>query len=93
MRYRINLSPQAVEFTASLSPSNRLACKRALISLQERKGNILALQGRLAGFYRLRVGRVRYILAIRSGMVIDVIYAEERNVVYQTFESRIKGGD
>ena len=93
MTYRIKAARQVIEFTASLPPANRRECKRALNGLAQWRGNILALQGRLSGFYRLRVGSYRYLFAIRPGMVIEIVFAGERALVYQLFEALLHAGE
>ena len=93
MTYRIKPARQVIGFTAALPPKRRGEGKRALAGLAQWRGNILALQGRLTGFYRLRVGGCRYIFAIRPGMVIEVILAAERAVVYQLFEALLHAGE
>ena len=93
MTYRIKPARQVIEFVSSLAPACRSESKRALTNLSLWRGDILALQGRLAGYYRLRVGSYRYLFAIRPGMQIEVIFAGERAVVYHLFEAHLHAGE
>lgn len=93
MKYRIRPSHQVIEFTNKLPPETRGKCKRSLAALNGWKGDILPLQRAMAGFYRLRVGDYRFIFAVRAGMVVDVVFAQERDVVYTLFEAMILAGD
>jgi mRNA interferase RelE/StbE len=89
-------SIQVVEFARRLAPEPRRAMRRALEDLRREKGDIRALEGTLAGFYRLRVGRHRVVFAYAADGGIDAIFVEERSLVYEVFESefvrRISGG-
>ena len=93
MTYRIKPARQVIEFVSSLPPARRSESKWALANLSLWRGDILALQGRLAGYYRLRVGSYRYLVAIRPGMQIEIIFAGERAVVYQLFETLLHAGE
>lgn len=93
MTYRIKPARQVIEFVSSLPPARPSESKRTLIKLSLWHGNILALQERLAGYYRLRVGSLRYLFAIHPGMQIEVIFAGERAVVYQLFEALLHAGE
>ncbi len=93
MPYRIKPARQMIEFVSSLPPARPSESKRTLINLGLWQRDILALQGRLAGYYRLRVGSYRYLFAIRPGMQIEVIFAGERAVVYHLFEAHLHAGE
>ncbi len=93
MKYRIKPARQVVEFTSALPPDARRECKRALAALAGWKGNIIPLAGRLSGYNRLRVRGYRFIFAVKSGMVIEVVFAKEREIVYQLFEAMLHAGE
>ena len=93
MPYQIKPARQVIEFVSSLPPARRAESKRALANLSLWRGDILTLQGRLAGYHRLRVGSYRYLIAIRPGMLIEIIFAGERAVVYQLFEALLHAGE
>ena len=93
MKYRIKPSRQVIQFTNRLHPDTRRKCKRALVDLENWKGNIIPLARVMAGFYRVRVGNYRFIFAVRTDLMIDVVFAQERDVVYQLFEAMILAGE
>lgn len=78
---------QVIEFTRRLVPEQRRAIKTALRELRHERGDLRALEGTLAGYYRLRVGRFRLVFAYASDGAIEVIFIEERGLVYEVFEA------
>ncbi len=78
---------QVIDFTRRLAPDQRRAVKAALQELRRERGDLRALEGTLAGYYRLRVGRFRLIFAYASDGAIEVIVIEERGLVYEVFEA------
>jgi mRNA interferase RelE/StbE len=78
---------QVIDFTRRLAPDQRRAVKAALQELRRERGDLRALEGTLAGYYRLRVGRFRLISAYASDGAIEVIFIEERGLVYEIFEA------
>jgi mRNA interferase RelE/StbE len=86
---------QVVDFVRRLAPEPRRAVRLALKELAHEKGDIRALDGKLAGYYRLRVGRFRIIFNYAGDGAIEVVFIEERSLVYEIFEaefiSKLKG--
>jgi mRNA interferase RelE/StbE len=78
---------QVVEFASRLAPDQRRAVKSALRELRHERGDPRALEGTLAGYYRLRVGRFRLIFSYARDGAIEVIFIEERGLVYEVFEA------
>jgi len=78
---------QVVEFAKRLAPEPRRAIKHALQDLVAERGDIRALEGTLSGYYRLRVGKYRIVFAYASDGAIEVIFIEERLLVYELFEA------
>jgi len=76
-----------IEYQRRLAPEPRKAIKAALVELRSEKGDIASLEANLAGYHRLRVGRHRIIFSYASDGAIDVIFIEERRLVYELFES------
>ncbi|MDX2187701.1 MAG: hypothetical protein SFV32_12265 [Opitutaceae bacterium] len=95
MKREVRLSAQVIAYSKRLAPEPRRSIKHALAALGEEKGDIQPLEGSLVGFCRLRVGRFRLIFAYASDNAIDVLFIEERSLVYEVFESefikRLKG--
>ena len=83
---RILVSDQAKEWLTRLSPASKHRVRLALRALAaDRARDVRALQGPLAGFYRLRVGGYRLVLSYHAGQAIHVDYADVRDVVYERF--------
>jgi mRNA interferase RelE/StbE len=81
-------STQVVEYARRLAQEPRRAVKLALGALRSERGDIRALEGNLAGYYRLRVGRHRVIFSYASDNAIEAIVIEERQLVYEIFEAQ-----
>ena len=88
-RWRGSLRPSAqiVDFTRRLAPEPRRTIKQALLGLRKERGDIRELEGSLAGYYRLRVGRFRIIFGSAKDNAIEAILIEERQLVYELFEA------
>lgn len=89
---RIDVSPQVADFLRGLAPEPRRVLRAALRDLGEGRGDLLALEHPLDGFYRLRVGRYRVIfryVIVRGTSVIRCDYAQRRELVYETFADMV----
>ncbi len=78
---------QVIEYVRRLAPEPRRAIKRALMDLRHESGDLQALEGNLSGYYRLKVGRHRLIFAYAKDQAIEVVFIEERSLVYEVFEA------
>jgi mRNA interferase RelE/StbE len=78
---------QVIAFARRLAPEPRHEVKHALQELRRERGDIRALEGPLAGYYRLRVGRFRIIFAYAADDAIEAVFMEERLLVYEVFEA------
>jgi len=76
------VTDQVRDYQRALAPVPRRRVKAAIIGLADRKGNLKALQGELAGLWRLRVGEHRLIYRHHQGR-IEVFYAAPRASVYE----------
>lgn len=90
MNFKVKVRPQVWEFASSLGMEHRRALKRAVLGLAGEKGHIKALGDELAGYYRLKVARYRVIFRYRPGQIIECVFAEERKLVYEIFESEMR---
>jgi mRNA interferase RelE/StbE len=89
---RIDVSPQVAGFLRGLAPQPRRLLRSALRELGEGRGDILALEHPLDGFYRLRVGRYRVIFRyakVRGAPVVRCEFAQRRELVYETFADMV----
>lgn len=86
----VEVSTQVHDFIRRQPPESRRRLRLALRALAEERGDIRALEGPLTGVYRLRVGRYRVLFGYgmrRGGRpVIQCLFAESRDVVYEVFE-------
>jgi mRNA interferase RelE/StbE len=85
----IRLSEQVVEFCRGLAPEPRRELRLAIRSLAQGRGDVKALEGDLAGYWRLRVGSYRVIFW-RSATVIECVVAERRSIIYEIFAEELK---
>ena len=84
---RVVVHPQAERFVRALAPEPRKRLIKAMKALPG--GDVKALEGRLAGYFRLRVGGYRIIFSDsmrNSARTFDCIFAERRPIVYELFE-------
>ena len=81
-------STQVIEYARRLAPEPRSALKHALAGLREERGDIRALEATLSGYYRLRGGRHRIVFNYAADGAIEVIFVEERALVYEVFEAQ-----
>ena len=81
-------SLQVVGYARRLAPGPRRAIKQALRELREERGDICALEAKLSGYYRLRVGRHRIIFSYAADGSIEALFIEERQLVYEVFEAQ-----
>jgi len=88
MKHRVEYAPPVESFLRRLPPEPKHALRRGIKALAALQGDIKPLEGRLAGYYRLRVMTYRVIFAIRveqgEGRV-QCLYAGPRATVYEAF--------
>ena len=84
---RVAVHPQAEAFVRALAPEPRGRLFKAMKALPN--GDTKPLEGRLAGYWRLKDGgyRIIYADAVKDGIrTFDCLFAERRSVVYELFE-------
>ena len=91
MPLRIKLSEWVVVFLNSKPPQFRRKAKRALSGLANWEGDIRPLRDELEGYYRLRIGRYRFLFSVSKE--VEVIFAGPRSTAYETFEAMVASGD
>jgi mRNA interferase RelE/StbE len=82
---RIAVSLQVAGFLRRQAPEPRRTLRQALRDLAKGKGDIVALEGPLEGYCRLRVGGFRIIFAYAGRSSIQCVFAERRSIVYEVF--------
>ena len=89
MRTEVRVAPQVERFVKSRAPEPRQALRKAIKGLTAEEGDIKALEGKLAGWSRLRVSSYRVLYkesAERGVRTINCVYANHRSVVYELFQ-------
>lgn len=82
---KISASEQVAAWLGSLPPDSKRRVRAALRALEDWQGDIKALRGELEGFYRLRIGGYRIVCRLVRGKVIQLEYADTRDVVSEAF--------
>jgi len=82
---RISASDQVAGWLRSLPPQPKQRVRTVLKGLERWQGDIKPLRGELEGFYRLRVGGYRIVCRIISRSLVQLEYADTRDVVYEAF--------
>jgi mRNA-degrading endonuclease RelE of RelBE toxin-antitoxin system len=89
MKARVVVSSRVKNFLNSLAPEPRLKLQRAIKGLADQTGDIKQLDGKLAPYWRLRVGNIRVIFEekFESGQrTIWCFFADYRATVYSVLE-------
>lgn len=95
MRTRVLVVEQVKNFLESLAPEPRRRVWRAIKAIPQGKGDMKQLEGKLAPYWRLRVGRVRLVYdqrAVRGERRIFFFFAEHRATVYVVLEQLLASG-
>ncbi len=87
---KVLVSEQVTVFMRKQAPEPRRALREALDRLKEGKGDVLALEENLRGYWRLRVGRYRVVFDYEDGGTIRCIFVEDRRLVYEVFAAMMK---
>jgi mRNA-degrading endonuclease RelE of RelBE toxin-antitoxin system len=92
MRFSTTWSGEVETYIKSLAPEPRQAARLALKALAEGASSTdtRALEGRLRGYWRLRVGKHRIIYTITAeakGPCLNLLFAGPRSTVYGAFET------
>jgi mRNA-degrading endonuclease RelE of RelBE toxin-antitoxin system len=82
---RILASDQVTGWLRNLPPESKRRVRAALRGLERWQGDIKPLRGELEGFYRLRIGGYRIVCRMVSKSLVQLEYADTRDVVYEAF--------
>jgi mRNA interferase RelE/StbE len=85
----IKPSAQVAQFLGGLAPEPRRRLRLAIRLLAKGRRDVRALEGELAGYWRLRVGSYRVILW-RSATVVECVFAERRSIIYEIFAEELR---
>lgn len=92
---QVHLAEQVLDLCGSLAPGPRRELRLALRALARERGDIKSLEGKLAGYQRVRCGPYRVIFkrTIRDGQPqIECVFAEHRALVYEVFTASVASG-
>ena len=81
---KVLVSEQILGRLRTIHPDHRRDIRTALRDLAKGRGDVKELAGRLAGFYRLRIGRYRIVYRYRDKH-LEAIFLEQRSIVYELF--------
>ena len=81
---KVRVSEQILARLRTLHPDHRKSVRVALRELAKGRGDVKELAGRLAGFYRLRIGSYRIVYRYQEKRV-EAIFLEQRSIVYELF--------
>ncbi len=81
---KVLVSEQILALLRTLHPEHRKHLRTALRELAKGRGDVKELAGRLAGYYRLRIGRYRIVYRYQEKHV-EAIFLEQRSIVYDLF--------
>ena len=82
---KILASDQVADWLRNLPPEPKRRVRVALKGLERWQGDIKPLRGELEGFYRLRVGGYRIVRRMVTKSLIQLEYADTRDIVYEAF--------
>lgn len=89
MKTDVKVAASVEAFVKAQAPDPHRRLTRAIKALARNQGDTKPLEGRLAGYSRLRVGGYRVLYserAERGKRIIECVFAERRAVVYEIFE-------
>jgi mRNA-degrading endonuclease RelE of RelBE toxin-antitoxin system len=82
---KILASDQVAGWLRNLPPEPKQRVRATLKGLERWQGDIKPFRGELEGFYRLRVGGYRIVCRKISRALVELEYADTRDVVYEAF--------
>jgi mRNA-degrading endonuclease RelE of RelBE toxin-antitoxin system len=92
MRTRVNIGRQVKEFIGGLAPAPRRRVWTALKQLPRGRGDVVALEGDLAPYWRLRAGKIRIVFEEKQSggeRVLNCFFADYRATVYSALATMI----
>ena len=88
---KVRVHVRVRDFHQALPPAPRRKFRSALRGLEKDRGDIQPLEGKLTGYYRLRIGAYRVILTYRmeNGTRWAIcLFAEHRSLIYTLLEKQ-----
>jgi mRNA-degrading endonuclease RelE of RelBE toxin-antitoxin system len=95
MKTKVRVGRQVEGFLKALAPEPRRKLRLAMKDLANDKGDLKLLEGKLSGFWRLRVGNIRVVFEVKAmggTRVIFCFHADYRSIVYMVLEQLLASG-
>ena len=95
MNTRVIVEPRVKAFLESLAPEPPRKLWKAIKEIAHDKGDSKQLEGKLAGYWRLRVDRMRVVYeqrSLRGERQLVCMFADHRATVYSVMEQLITSG-
>jgi mRNA-degrading endonuclease RelE of RelBE toxin-antitoxin system len=95
MKTKVRVGAQVEGFLKILAPDPRRKLRLAMKGLADDKGDLKLLEGKLSGFWRLRVGKIRVVFGVKAiggTRMIFCFYANYRPTVYVVLEQLLVSG-
>src|SRR5687768_8575848 len=95
MKSRVVIGEQVKAFLESLAPESRRKLWSGIKKLPSGKGDIKQLEGLLAPYWRLRVGRMRVVFdqrSVKGERQLVCFFADYRATVYSVLEQLLASG-
>ena len=92
MNSQVVVRQQVHDFIAALAPEPRRKLWGGIKRLPNGKGDVIQLEGNLAPFFRLRVGKIRVVFeekSVAGGRMLVCFFADYRAAVYKTLSQII----
>jgi mRNA-degrading endonuclease RelE of RelBE toxin-antitoxin system len=89
---RVEVRQQVRDFIAALAPEPRRKLWAGIKGLANNKGDVLLMEGKLAPFFRLRVGKIRVVFeekSIGGERIVTCFFADYRATIYKTLSQII----
>ncbi len=92
MKTQVVIRQPVRDFIAALAPVPRRKLWAGIKALADGKGDVIQLEGSLAPYFRLRVGKVRVVFEAKAAggeRVLVCFFADYRATVYQTLAQMV----
>ncbi len=92
MKSRVVVRQQVHDFITALAPEPRRKLWAGIKGLPLKKGDVLQLEGKLAPYFRLRVGKIRIVFeetSLAGERILVCFFADYRATIYQALSQLI----
>lgn len=92
MTTRVEIRQQVHDFISALAPEPRRKLWAGIKGLADGEGTVIQLEGKLAPFFRLRVGKIRVVFeekSVSGERRLICFFADYRATIYKSLEQII----